>query len=143
MTEPIRPADFEHIEEKMREIIKADKPFIRKEMTRTEALAKLSSDKYKTDNIKHADSNVISFYSQGDHFEDLCRGPHLPSTGRVVSFKIMSVAGAYWHGDPTQKMLQRVYGTAWPSKKELDDYLQRLQEAKNATTASWAGSWIY
>ena len=130
LDEPIRPADFERIEEKMREIIKADKPFIRKEMTRAEALAKLSSDKYKSDNIKHTDSNVTSFYSQGDHFEDLCRGPHLPSTGRVVSFKIMSVAGAYWHGDPTQKMLQRVYGTAWPSKKGLDDYLQRLQEAK-------------
>ena len=130
LDEPIRPADFEHIEEKMREIIKADKPFIRKEMSRAEALDKLAGDKYKTDNINRADSCLISFYSHGDDFEDLCRGPHLPSTGRVGSFKVMSVAGAYWHGDPTQKMLQRVYGTAWPTKKELDEHLQRLEEAK-------------
>jgi len=130
LDEPIRPTDFERIEEKMHQIVKADKPFIRKEMTRTEALAKLSGDKYKTDNIRHADSDVISFYSQAGGFEDLCRGPHLPSTGKIGSFKIMSVAGAYWHGDPTQKMLQRVYGTAWPNQKQLDEYLQRLEEAK-------------
>ena len=130
LDESIRPTDFERIEEKMREIIKADKPIIRKEMTRSKALGKLAGDKYKTDNIKHADSDIISFYSHGDGFEDLCRGPHVPSTGKVGSFKVMSVAGAYWHGDPTQKMLQRVYGTAWPTKKELDDYLRRLEEAK-------------
>ena len=130
LDEPIRPNDFERIEEKMREIIKADKPFVRKEMTKTEALAKLAGDKYKTDNINRTDSESISFYSHGDGFEDLCRGPHVPSTGKVGGFKIMSVAGAYWHGDPTQKMLQRVYGTAWPSQKELDDYLDRLEEAK-------------
>ena len=130
LDEPIRPTDFERIEEKMAEIVKADKPFVRKEMTKAEALAKLAGDKYKTDNISHADSDVISFYSHADGFEDLCRGPHVPSTGKVGSFKVMSVAGAYWHGDPTQKMLQRVYGTAWPTKKELDDHLQRLVEAK-------------
>ncbi|MCK4293551.1 MAG: threonine--tRNA ligase, partial [Planctomycetes bacterium] len=130
LDEPIRPSDFEHIEQKMREIVGADRAFVRKEMTKAEALAKLAGDKYKTDNISHAEGDVISFYSQGNGFEDLCRGPHVPSTGRVGSFKIMSVAGAYWHGDPTAKMLQRVYGTAWPSKKELDDYLHRLEEAK-------------
>jgi len=130
LDESIRPDDFERIEAKMREIIKADRPFVRKEMSRQEALAKVAGDKYKIDNINRAEGDVISFYSQGDGFEDLCRGPHLPSTGKVGSFKIMSVAGAYWHGDPTQKMLQRVYGTAWRTKKELDDYLQRLQEAK-------------
>jgi len=130
LDEPIRPTDFERIEEKMREIVRADRPFVRKEMTRAEALEKLAGDKYKTDNISHTDSDIISFYSHGDGFEDLCRGPHVPSTGKVGSFKIMSVAGAYWHGDPTQKMLQRVYGTAWPTQKELDDYLQRLEEAK-------------
>ncbi|MDD5327806.1 MAG: threonine--tRNA ligase [Phycisphaerae bacterium] len=130
LDEPISPADFERIEKKMYEITKADTPFIRKQMSRSEALAKLSSDRYKTDNINRADSEIISFYSHGDGFEDLCRGPHLPSTGKASAFKIMSVAGAYWHGDPTQKMLQRVYGTAWPSKKELDDYLQRLEDAK-------------
>ncbi|MHC4360734.1 MAG: threonine--tRNA ligase, partial [Planctomycetota bacterium] len=127
---PICPADFERIEEKMHEIVKADKPFVRKEMTRAEALEKLKADRYKTDNINRADGDVITFYSHGDGFEDLCRGPHMPSTGRVGSFRIMSVAGAYWHGDPTQKMLQRVYGTCWPEEKELADYLKRLDEAK-------------
>jgi threonyl-tRNA synthetase len=130
LDEPIRPDDFSRIEEKMREIVAADQPFIRKEMTRTEALTKLAGDKYKIDNINRTTSDTISFYSHGDGFEDLCRGPHVPSTGRVGSFKIMSVAGAYWHGDPTQKMLQRVYGTAWPSQKELEEYLNRLEEAK-------------
>jgi threonyl-tRNA synthetase len=130
LDESIRPADFERIEEKMREIIKADEPFIRKEMTKSEALVKLAGDKYKIDNTNRADSDTISFYWHGGDFEDLCRGPHVPSTGKVGSFKIMSVAGAYWHGDPTQKMLQRVYGTAWPTKKELDDHLQRREEAK-------------
>jgi threonyl-tRNA synthetase len=130
LDEPIRPDDFPRIEEKMREIVAADKPFIRKELSRAEALAKLAGDKYKIDNVNRTDSSTISFYSHGDGFEDLCRGPHVPSTGKVGSFKIMSVAGAYWHGDPTQKMLQRVYGTAWPSQKELDEYLTRLEEAK-------------
>ena len=130
LDEPIKPTDFERIEEKMREIVKADKPFVREEMSRAEALAKLAGDKYKTDNISRAESDIISFYSQGGGFEDLCLGPHLPSTGRAGSFKIMSVAGAYWHGDPTQQMLQRVYGTAWPNKKELKAHLQRLEEAK-------------
>jgi len=130
LDESIRPTDFERIEQKMAEIVKADQPFVRKEMTRAEALAKMAGDKYKTDNITHADSDIISFYSHGDGFEDLCRGPHVPSTSKVGSFKVMSVAGAYWHGDPTQKMLQRVYGTAWPTKKELYDHLRRLAEAK-------------
>lgn len=130
LDEPIRPADFERIEQKMRQIIEADKPFIRTEMSRSDALTKLAGDKYKTDNVNRTDSAVISFYSDGEGFEDLCRGPHLPSTGRMGSFKIMSVAGAYWHGDPTQKMLQRVYGTAWPGKKQLDEYLYRIEEAK-------------
>jgi threonyl-tRNA synthetase len=130
LDEPIRPTDFERIEKKMAEIVKADKPFIRKEMTKADALSKLAGDKYKTDNINRADSDNISFYSHSDNFEDLCRGPHVPSTAKAGSFKVMSVAGAYWHGDPTQKMLQRIYGTTWPKKKELDDYLQRLEEAK-------------
>ncbi|MGA2172835.1 MAG: threonine--tRNA ligase [Sedimentisphaerales bacterium] len=130
LDEPIRPGDFERIEEKMSQIAKADRPFVRKEMTRAEALKKLAADKYKTDNVNRATGDVMSFYSSGDGFEDLCRGPHVPGTGKIGAFKIMSVAGAYWHGDPTQKMLQRVYGTAWRNKKELDDYLARLEEAR-------------
>ena len=130
LDEPIRPTDFERIEEKMRQIAKAESPFVRNEISRAEALEKLAGDKYKTDNIERADGDVMSFYSHSDGFEDLCRGPHVPTTGKIGSFKVMSVAGAYWHGDPTQKMLQRVYGTAWPSKKELDGFLHRLEEAK-------------
>ncbi|UCF14110.1 MAG: threonine--tRNA ligase [Phycisphaerales bacterium] len=130
LDEPIRPDDFERIEQKMAEIVKANKPFVRKEMSKAEALDRLAGEKYKTDNIRHAGSETISFYSHGDGFEDLCRGPHVPDTSRIGSFRIMSVAGAYWHGDPTQKMLQRVYGTTWPSKKELDEHLQRLEEAR-------------
>ncbi|MFC1739016.1 threonine--tRNA ligase [Planctomycetota bacterium] len=130
LDEPIRPADFPRIEEKMREIAEADEAFVRKEMSREQALKKVASDKYKTDNIKRADGDVISFYSHGEDFEDLCRGPHIPSTGKIGGFKIMSVAGAYWHGDPTQKMLQRIYGTAWPTRRALDEYLQRIEEAK-------------
>jgi threonyl-tRNA synthetase len=130
LDEPVRPDDFERIEAKMKEIIDKDQPFVRIEMSRDEALQKLKNDRYKTDNINRTDSDTISFYSHGGGFEDLCRGPHLPSTGRCGAFKVMSVAGAYWHGDPTQKMLQRVYGTCWPSQKELDEYLNRLEEAK-------------
>lgn len=130
LDEPIRPTDFERIEQKMDEIIKADKPFIRKELSRNDALAKLAGDKYKTDNINRTDSQTISFYSHGDGFEDLCRGPHIPSTGKAGAIKIMSVAGAYWHGDQSQKMLQRVYGTAWPTKQELQQYLERIEQAK-------------
>ncbi len=130
LDEPIRPDDFARIEARMREIAEADKPIVRQEMSRREALEELKGDQYKTDNIQRAEGDVISFYSHGNGFRDLCRGPHVPSTGKVGSFKIMSVAGAYWHGDPTQKMLQRVYGTSWPTKKELDEYLHRLEEAK-------------
>lgn len=130
LDEPIRPDDFARIETRMREIAEADKPIVRREMSRQRALEELKGDKYKTDNIERAEGDVISFYSHGDGFKDLCRGPHVPSTGKVGSFKIMSIAGAYWHGDPTQKMLQRVYGTSWPTKKDLDEYLNRLEEAK-------------
>jgi threonyl-tRNA synthetase len=130
LDETIRPSDFERIEEQMLQIVQGDRPFVRREMTRADALTKMAADRYKSDNINRAKGDIISFYSHGDGFEDLCRGPHIPSTGKVGSFRIMSVAGAYWHGDPTQKMLQRVYGTCWPTKKELDAYLNRLEEAK-------------
>jgi len=130
LDEPIRPTDFERIEAEMTRIIKEDRPFTRVEMNRDEARTKMAADPYKLDNIDRADGDVISFYSQGDGFEDLCRGPHIPSTGRIPSFKVMSVAGAYWHGDASQKMLQRVYGTAWASKKDLKAYLHRIEEAK-------------
>ena len=130
---PIRPEDFKKIEQKMVEIIKADTPFERIQMSRDEAIAKMAGDIYKLDNIERADSDVISFYKHGgDGFEDMCRGPHISRTGSIDSkgFKIMSVAGAYWHGDAAQKMLQRIYGTCWQNKKELKGYLHRIEEAK-------------
>lgn len=133
LDEPIRPEDFGAIEQKMKEIIKADTPFERIEMTRAEAEGKMAGDVYKLDNIANATGDVLSFYKHGsDGFEDLCRGPHVPRTKLIDAkgFKVMSVAGAYWHGDASQKMLQRVYGTAWRNKKELADYLFRLEEAK-------------
>jgi threonyl-tRNA synthetase len=127
---PIKPEDFEKIEKQMAEIVKANQPIIRHQMNRHEAVLRVAGDKYKLDNVNRAEGDVMSFYSHGSGFEDLCRGPHIPSTGKLAAFKIMSVAGAYWHGDATQKMLQRVYGTAWATKKELDDYIERLAEAK-------------
>ncbi|MHC5083851.1 MAG: threonine--tRNA ligase [Planctomycetota bacterium] len=130
---PIRPEDFSAIEKKMTEIIKADTPFERVQLSRDEAKAKMAGDKYKLDNIDNATGDVLSFYKHGsDGFEDLCRGPHIPRTSSIDSkgFKVMSVAGAYWHGDASQKMLQRVYGTAWRNKKELKGHLHRLEEAK-------------
>ena len=130
---PIRPEDFSRIEQKMKEIIKSDTPFERVEMTRVEAESKMAGDMYKLDNIANATGDVLSFYRHGnDGFEDLCRGPHVPRTKLIDAkgFKVMSVAGAYWHGDASQKMLQRVYGTAWRNKKDLADYLFRIEEAK-------------
>ncbi len=128
---PIRPEDFEKIEAKMKEISDADTSFVRTQCNKAQAIERVKGDKYKVDNINRANSDVLSFYSHGENgFEDLCRGPHVPSTGKIGSFKIMSVAGAYWHGDSSQKMLQRVYGTAWANKKDLKAYLTRLEEAK-------------
>src|SRR5512140_2437975 len=108
LDEPIRPEDFPRIEAKMHEIVKSDLPVRRIEMSRSEAFARVAGDRYKSNNINRATGDIISFYSHGDGFEDLCRGPHIPSTGRAGSFKVMSVAGAYWHGDRNEKMLQRV-----------------------------------
>ncbi len=92
---------------------------------------------YKVDNAERAlaaDANaVISFYATGapgKNWEDLCRGPHVPTTARIGAIKVMSVAGAYWHGDETKQQLQRVYGTAFPTQKDLDQYLQQIDEAK-------------
>ena len=130
LDEPIRPEDFERIENKMAEIVSQNLPFIRREMNRQQAILHVAGNRYKIDNINRAQGDIISFYSHGQGFEDLCRGPHVPSTGKVGSFKIMSVAGAYWHGDPTQKMLQRVYGTCWRTKKELDDYHPKARRSE-------------
>ncbi len=126
---PITAQDLPKIEKEMQKIIKQNQPFERFELTRSEAMEKYKADPYKLDNIERASGDVISFYKQGS-FEDLCRGPHVPSAGKVGHVKVTSLAGAYWHGDASQKQLTRIYGTAFASKDELEDHLNRLEEAK-------------
>lgn len=130
---PFTPADLEAIEKKMAEIVDRDEPIVREEKPRGEAIAffKEKGEKYKVELIEDLPEDaVISFYRQGG-FIDLCRGPHLPSTGKVgKAFKLMKVAGAYWRGDSSREQLQRIYGTAWADKKALDAYLLQLEEAE-------------
>ena len=116
----------------MAKIVKQNLPLVRSEVPRKDALARFAAEKeiYKVELINDLPEDaVISLYTQGD-FTDLCAGPHCPSTGRVKAFKLMSLAGAYWRGNEKNKMLQRIYGTAFPSKEELDDYLHMLEEAE-------------
>lgn len=131
LPESLKPEDLEKIEAEMAKIVKEDLPFKRFDMGKQEALDyfKQKGEKYKIELVEGLEDGSISFYEQGE-FIDLCRGPHLPSTGRLKAFKLMSIAGAYWRGDSTREMLQRIYGTAFFSKKELDEYLHRLEEAK-------------
>jgi len=116
----------------MREIVAENLPVYRSVLSRSEAVAMFEAkgEKYKVEIIKSIPGNeALSFYQQGE-FIDLCRGPHVPETGRFKAFKLTSVAGAYWRGDASNEMLQRVYGTAWGDKKALEQYLQRLEEAE-------------
>lgn len=126
------PEDLVKIEKEMEQIIKADYPMERFTLPRNEAI-KLMQDKnepYKVELIEDLpEDEELSFYKQGD-FVDLCAGPHLPSTGKVKSFKLLSVAGAYWRGSEKNKMLQRIYGTAFPKRSELDEYIAKVEEAK-------------
>ena len=129
---PFTSEDLEKIEAKMYELAKADLPVSRSLMSRDEAVAFFDrlGEKYKVEIIASIPGDQqLSFYKQGD-FIDLCRGPHVPSTGKLQAFKLMKVAGAYWRGDSKNKMLQRVYGTCWGSKQDLKDYLHRLEEAE-------------
>lgn len=128
--EPFSPEDLVEIEKEMQKIIDADLPISREEVSREEAIARLKNqgEVYKVELIEEFTDPTVSFYSQGE-FTDLCRGPHLPSTGRIKAFKLMNVAGAYWRGDSARPMLQRIYGTAFPKKSQLEEYLQRLEEA--------------
>ena len=124
------PDDLSKIEAEMKKIVKEDLPVSRSVMTRDEAVAmfKDMGEAYKVDIIQSIPGDeALSFYKQGE-FIDLCRGPHVPSTGKFKAFKLTSVAGAYWRGDSNNAMLQRIYGTAWPDKKSLADYLFRLEE---------------
>jgi threonyl-tRNA synthetase len=129
--EPFTPEDLERIEGVMREIVKADTPFERQEMSRADAITffRERGERYKVEILEGIDAPTVSLYRQGD-FIDLCRGPHVPSTGAIKAFKLLSSSGAYWRGDEKNPMLWRIYGTAWLSQDDLDQHLWRLEEAK-------------
>jgi threonyl-tRNA synthetase len=133
--------EFPRIEAEMKRIAGERRLFARIELPRAEGLKKVEAEgnPYKLDNARRADGDTLSFYytwapgctvERHEGFSDLCRGPHVPDTGRIGAFKVTAVAGAYWHGDATQQQLQRVYGTAFPTQKDLDEHLARIEEAK-------------
>jgi len=132
----ITPSDFAQIEAEMKRIVEEDRPFRRYDVPRAEAMDKLEREgnRFKIDNAVKADGDVLSFYTTGDDvgsdFEDLCRGPHVPSTGRIGAFKVRQVSGSYYHGDVNEQQLQRVYGTAFFKKKSFKEFERRLEEAK-------------
>jgi len=130
--EPFADEDLAKIEKKMGEIIEKDTPFLREELPRKEAqeLFKRLKEDYKVDLLNEIPDEKVSIYKTGEDFMDLCRGPHIESTGNIKAFKLLSVAGAYWHGIETNPMLQRIYGTCFAAPKELDEYLKNLEEAK-------------
>ncbi|NLN17635.1 MAG: threonine--tRNA ligase [Firmicutes bacterium] len=128
LPEPFSSDDLTRIEEEMKKIIEADLPFKRQELGKEEALEIFGGDVYKKELIEDLPDESVSIYSQGE-FVDLCRGPHLPSTGYIKAFKLVNVAGAYWRGDSSRPMLQRIYGVAFPTQEELADHLHMLEEA--------------
>ena len=128
--EPFTPEFLAAVEKEMQKIIKKNDRVERFELPRAEALERMKDEPYKVELIEELpEGETISFYRQGD-FTDLCAGPHLPSTGKIKAVKLMSIAGAYWRGSEKNKMLQRIYGTAFTDKAELEAYLERLEEAK-------------
>jgi len=129
--EPFVPEDLERIEAKMREIVKANYRFEKSEMKKAEAAAlfKKMGETYKVELAGNVPGDTVTIYKDGD-FTDLCRGPHVESTGKIKAFKLLSIAGAYWHGIETNPMFQRIYGTAFETEKELDDHLSMIEEAK-------------
>ncbi len=129
--DPFTPEDLAKIEALMHELVRADLPFVRRELPRADAirLFRERGEPFKVEILEGLEADLVSLYRQGE-FEDLCRGPHVPSTGQVTAFKLLSSSGAYWRGDERNPMLQRIYGTAWLTQEELDRHLWRLEEAK-------------
>jgi threonyl-tRNA synthetase len=128
--EPFTPEDLETFEAEMRKVIEADQPFERRRVTRDEARELFADDPLKLERLDEFDEDeVITVYRNGP-FLDLCRGPHVPTTGRLAHYRLLSAAGAYWRGDERRQMLQRIYGTAFFKEKELQEHLDRLEEAK-------------
>jgi threonyl-tRNA synthetase len=135
VAEPFTPEDLERIEARMREIVAEDQPFERVEMDRDEALDVFGDHKFKVEIIENVDTSEVSGGDQvtayrNNGFIDLCRGPHMPSTGRIAAFTVLRSSGAYWRGDQDREQLQRIYGTAWASKADLESHLHRLEEAE-------------
>ncbi len=127
---PFTPEDLEKLEAEMRRSVSRDEPFVCREVTREEAEALFRDNPYKLELIREIPpGEPITVYTNGD-FTDLCRGPHVDRTGEVKAFKLLQVAGAYWRGNERNKMLQRIYGTAFPTQEELEEHLRRLEEAK-------------
>jgi threonyl-tRNA synthetase len=126
---PFTPEDLARIEEKMGEIVRRDLPFTREVVSKEEARKRFPAEPYKEELLADIPDESVSLYAVGD-FLDLCRGPHVPSSGRVGAFKLMNAAGAYWRGDSKKRMLTRIYGCAFATKKELDDHLAFLEEIK-------------
>jgi threonyl-tRNA synthetase len=129
--ETLSPADFEKIETKMLELARQSNEFVRKEISKADAIKYFTdkNDSYKLDLLERLEDGNISLYTQGN-FTDLCRGPHIPNTGFIKAVKVLSIAGAYWKGDEKNKMLTRIYGITFPKDKELKEYLVLLEEAK-------------
>lgn len=127
--EGFTPEDLEKIEARMKEIVKRNLPIVRREVTREEAEKLFADQPYKLELIRDLEDETITVYEQGG-FVDLCRGPHVSYTSKIKAFKLLSVAGAYWRGSEKNPMLQRIYGTAFPNKQELEEYLTRLEEAR-------------
>ena len=128
---PFTPEDLRRVESVMREIVEADHPFVREEMPREVAIKFFMErdEPFKVEILRTLEAPTVSLYRQGD-FVDLCRGPHVSSTGQIRAFKLLSSSGAYWRGDEKNAMLQRIYGTAWLTREDLEKYLWRLEEAK-------------
>jgi threonyl-tRNA synthetase len=132
---PVSETDLPKIEDRMRELVDADQPFVREEVPRTDALERFADQPYKREIIESLEEgevpagDTVTIY-RNEGWADLCLGPHVPSTGRLKAFKLMKLAGAYWRGDEARPMLTRIYGTAWSTPKELRSYLHRLQEAE-------------
>lgn len=129
--QPFTPEDLERLEQRMREIIKEDQPFERVVLSREEArrLFQERNEPYKVEILDEIQEDTVTLYRNADKWLDLCRGPHVPSTGRIRAFKLLSSSGAYWRGDERNKMLQRIYGTAYDDPKDLEEHLRRLEEA--------------
>jgi len=131
MEQSITEKDLEKVEQKMKELAKEKNPFIRKEITKTDAIAYFTErqDPYKLELLEGLSDGEITFYTQGN-FTDLCRGPHIPDTGFIKAVKLTAIAGAYWRGDEKNKQLTRIYGVTFPKQAELEEHLAKLEEAK-------------